>query len=353
MEERRVVLEGKTYEKLTNDWSLGKETEKAYLIINDEYGYDAVDYAYWFPKSICFIRGADFYYQHWKEINWKKQVIPDQDDESIEGTDCTFCGEFFRSNTPRVYCSINCCDSDYLEQMEMDEMNTVSKMKSSFGGMGDKMMNRFFKRADNVVWDLMTGRIGVSTEEGIITLEGTGEDATVELNLMDAFGMAVPAFAQSTPTDKVDVGDLIYNNGKIKGWVTTVNTKKGENDDEVFRSFTLITPSGTSSTWRPPKVAMLGFDSGVMVLRSLINMLPGGDTGLNSMQGMLMPMLMMGGGDMDMDSIMPMMLFSQLGASGEGGDSGNMMGGNMMQTMMLMQMMKGGKSGGGNGGFFD
>lgn len=223
-------------------------------------------------------------------------------------------------------------------------------MKNMMGGLGDKMMNRFFRKVDNVVWDLFTGKIGVQTADGITTIEGTGDDAEVQLNLMDQFGMAVPAFAQSTPIDAVAVGDLIYADGKPKGWVIAVNEKAATKEKTASKSFTLMSPSGTTVSWKPPKVAMLGFDSGVMVLRSLMNMLPGGNDGLASMQGMLMPMLMMGG-DMDIEKMMPMMLFSQLGASGTGADAG---GNNMMQTMLMMQMMGGmGNKGPRDTNFFD
>jgi len=237
----------------------------------------------------------------------------------------------------------------------------MNGMSGMMGGMGDKMMNRFFRKVDNVKWDLFTGRIGVATSEGIVTIEGEGEDAQIVLNLMDQFGMPVPAFAQNTPLNAVAVGDLIYQGNAIKGWVTEVvsKTTTSIDDDDTtakiaktvaeVKRFKLMTPGGTTISWTPPKVSMLGFDSGVMVLRSLMNMLPGGESGLNSMQGMLMPMMMMGG-DMDLEKLMPMMLFSQLGASGTGADA---MGanGNMMQMMMMMQMM-GGSSKGGKG-FFD
>lgn len=213
-----------------------------------------------------------------------------------------------------------------------------------FQDMQGKMMDRFFKKVDSVVWDLFSGNLGIQTADGISTLSGKGDDAQIELNLMDQFGMAIPAYAQSTPLNSVTEGDIVFANGKCKGWVTDV-VKDAE---DVPKRFKLMTPSGTTTTWTPPKVSMLGFDSGVMIVRSLINMLPGGNSGLGSMQSMLMPMLMMGGGDVDMESIMPMMLFSQLGTGGhnpEAGAANTMMGGNMMQTMLMMQMLKGGKSG--------
>ena len=209
--------------------------------------------------------------------------------------------------------------------------------------VGNKLMDRFFRRVDGVVWDLMSGRIGVKNNDGIVTIEGSGDDAQVVVNLFDQFGLEVPAFAQSTPVASVAVGDLIYGQKGVLGWVI----------DKTDKSFTLLKPDGTRSHWSPPKVQMFGLDGGVMVLRSLINMLPGGTGGLGQMQSLLMPMLMMGDGAIDLNSMMPMLLMSQIG-SGDGTvpAGGNNMG-NIMQMMLMMQMFKkgGGTSGGNN--FFD
>ena len=73
---------------------------------------------------------------------------------------------------------------------------------------GAKMMSKFFRPVNNVVWDLMSGRIGVKTNEGIITLEGAGDEAQVVQNLFDEFGMALPAFAQNTPVDQIKEGGI-------------------------------------------------------------------------------------------------------------------------------------------------
>lgn len=225
----------------------------------------------------------------------------------------------------------------------------------NMNNMSDKLMSRFFRKVDGVVWDMFTGKIGVQDDEGIVTIEGDGEDAQIVLNLLDQFGMPVPAYAQNTPVNSVAVGDLIYQGNRVKGWVTEVVRAKvakpiaGEDDDAVemvpgdVKRFKLMTPGGTTTTWTPPKVSMLGFDSGVMVLRSLMNMLPGGKSGVDNMSSMMMPMMMMGG-DMDMEKIMPMMLFSQLGASGTGADANPMGGNNMMQMIMMMNMMGGNNS---------
>lgn len=214
-----------------------------------------------------------------------------------------------------------------------------------FGNMKqfqEKMMNRFFRRVNGVVWDLMTGKAGISTKDGIVTLEGEGDSAQVSINMIEQFGIPIPAFAQNTPVDNVKVGDLIWVNNQPKGWVIQIKEGKAvtqPSDDDgnastavaVPKKFSLMSPAGTTHTWTPPKVSMLGFESGVMVLQSLTGMF--GQNGLGDMQNQLMPMFMMGGLDGgDLEDIMPMLLMSQSGALG---------GNNFLQTYMTMSMMKG------------
>lgn len=207
-----------------------------------------------------------------------------------------------------------------------------------------KLIGRMFQKCDNIVWDLMTGRVGVKTNDGIVSLAldvDSPEESQIEVNLFEDFGMAIPAFAQSTPVAAINAGDLIYSSatGKPSGWVV----KKTE------KSFRLMKTDGTVSQWNPPKVNMMGLDSGVLVLRSLLNMT--GQSGLGQMQSSLMPMLAMGmiDGDSDMSDMIPLLLMSQSGATGTDGAMNPFAGGgNMMQTMMMMQMFK--KMGGGKGG---
>ena len=208
----------------------------------------------------------------------------------------------------------------------------------------EKFISRMFQKCDGVVWDMMSGRLGIKTNDGIVSLEldeTNPEDSQITVNLMDDFGMPLPAFAQSTPTSAVNVGDMIYSSatGKPSGWVVKKTDK----------SFRLMKPDGTTSQWTPPKVQMLGMDSGVLVLRSLMNMLPGGQSGLGQLQSSMMPMMAMGmlGGEEDISEMMPLMLMSQMGAQSPDGTANPLAGGNMMQTMMMMQMFK--KMGGGNG----
>jgi hypothetical protein len=211
----------------------------------------------------------------------------------------------------------------------------------------DKLMNMFWRKADGVVWDLMSGKIGVrDSDNNIVTLDGEGDGAQVSINPIDNFGMPVPAFAQNTPAESVNIGDLIYKSKNSMAWVTGVSEVKS--GDKKIKKFQTISPNGTSSSMTPPKMNVFGAESGVMVLRSLMNLMPNGKEGVNALQGNMLPFMMMGNQDMDLDSIMPLMLMSQLGTNGDGASS--VFGGNLIQTMMMMKMM-GGSKGGKN--FFD
>ena len=204
-------------------------------------------------------------------------------------------------------------------------------MEMNMGNIGNKLMNRFFRRVDGVVWDLMSGKIGVKCPDGIATLEGTGDDAQVSINMFDQFGFEVPAFAQNTPTAAIEVGDLVVGTKGIQGWVI----------EKKEKTLVLMKPDGSRGSMTPPKVQMMGLEGGVMVLRSLVNMLPGGTGGLNQMQTMLMPMLMMSGGELDLDSMMPMLLMSQMntGAVDPSNPNAALLAQNQMSQMMQMMMM--------------
>ena len=199
---------------------------------------------------------------------------------------------------------------------------------------GKAFMNRMFRQVNDVVWDMMTGKMGVSTKEGIMTLDDSDADnPCVSLNMFDAFGMGVPAFAQNTPVDQVKAGDLLVGPKEIIGWVVSVN--------DGGKSFQMLKPTGTVSKWVPPKVQMLGFDSGVMVVRSLLNLLPTGTGGLGQMQQWLQMMMFMGDGDINFEKVMPMMLMSQMSQpAGADATAANPMA-QMMPMLMFANMMKG------------
>ena len=235
---------------------------------------------------------------------------------------------------------------------------------ANFGA--DKIMSNMFKRIDNVVWDMMTGKMGVVTNKGILSatvhpvvepakaddtdevkllrkaVRVTEADVELSINPFDSFSMGIPAFGQITSRDQVKVGDLVISNDEVFGWVSKINE----------RSFGIMKFNGaTTERWSPPKMNMMGMvPDGIMVVRSLIDM--GGQSGFSAMQPMLMMQMQMMGSTGDhsmMDQMMPMMLMQMMGGNGMMGmvpdgaaNPMNPMAGmaNMMPMMMMPMMMK-------------
>lgn len=207
--------------------------------------------------------------------------------------------------------------------------------------MSEKLMNMQFSKVEDAVWDLTTGRLGVKTTNGIATCTGEGDDAQIDVNIVDSFGMPIPAFAQAIPISEVKLGDIVFDGKRIKGWVVKVKESVKETKDtegnvvssQTNYSFSILTPTGTTTNFKPPRVQLLGMSSGVKVLRSLVTLLPNGEQGLGEMNNLLPMMAMMSDGDSDLENMLPMLLMSQM--------TGNSSGGNMLQTLLMMKMMGG------------
>lgn len=199
--------------------------------------------------------------------------------------------------------------------------------------MQEAMMNRMFRRVDGLCWDMTTGKMAVQTQEGLVTAsidEDDHEKSQIEINLMSDFGMPIPAFAQGTKVQDIKVGDIVINNGGILGWVIKAQDNQ----------FKLLSISGQLNTWNPPKVTMMGFESGTLIVRSLLGVV--GGSGVQNLQSLMMPMMMSGlmSGDEGgmLDRMMPMLLMSmQAGSAGVASDAAGMQ--SMMQTMLLMEML--------------
>lgn len=217
-----------------------------------------------------------------------------------------------------------------------------------------KFMNRLFRRVGGLVWDLSTGKLGLKDENGIYTLEttaaaeGVAAEAQIVVNPFDAFGMDIPAFATSTKLEDVAVGDIIVGDSKILGFVV----------DKKPASLVLLDKTGMRKQFNPPKVAVLGADNNVLVVKNLVSV-AGGEQGLAGLQGNLLPLMMMGG-DVDFESILPLMLFSQGNGAAAGGlnsvlplllmKNGGLGGSGSKMESLLPLMMMGGLGGGAQAG---
>jgi hypothetical protein len=149
------------------------------------------------------------------------------------------------------------------------------------------------------------------------------------------------------PFDRISAGDLIVGDRDILGWVV------GKTD----KTLKLLDFNGMHKTYQPPKVQILNQD-GALVVQSLSGLF-GGDAGVGGFQSSLMPLLMMTGGDSEgLDSILPILLFSQMQTSNpSAAATAATVGGNpslaaspMASLMPLLMMQSLGKSKGKTGG---
>lgn len=214
-----------------------------------------------------------------------------------------------------------------------------------------KFLNRLFRRVTGVVWDVITGSVGLQTADGIYTVSfDQNNKATLNVNPIDDFGLALPAFATQTTAEEVKEGDIIVGDQGIIGWVTG----KGE------ASFKVLDHNGMNKNYSPPKVAILG-NQGVLVVRNLMS-LTGGATGANNFASMLMPLIALGGGDDKLEKLLPLLLLTSqngalptaAGAAGTGMNNllpfllmkdGGVKGGSMEKLLPFLLL-----SGGGSGG---
>lgn len=198
------------------------------------------------------------------------------------------------------------------------------------------LMDKFFKKVDESVWDLSTGKIGLITKDGIATISGEGDSAAISTNPIEQFGIPLPSFARSTALTDVKVGDLIYGTtAATKGWVVEIKVSDNTDGSKNYK-FVILTPSGVQHTFTPPKVQLFGIaPNGVMIVQNLLNIT--GTDGLSDMKNSLLPLIMMGGNLDEIGDMLPMLMMGGLG-----GGSGN--AGQMLQTMMMMKMMNGNRS---------
>ncbi len=235
-------------------------------------------------------------------------------------------------------------------------------------GFSAKFLNRMFRKIDGLSWDLQTGQVGVKTQDGsIATLVSTTNAGNVavaaaegvaavaatlastsyniSVNPFEMFSTPIPAFATQVPFERIQAGDLIVGDRDILGWVV----------GKTGAALKLLDFKGMHKTYQPPKVQILNQD-GALVVQSLGGLF-GGQAGVGGLQANLMPLLMMTGGDSEgLESILPILLFSQMQTSNPAAAAdAAAVGGNpalaqspmasMLPMLMMQSLSKGKKSG--------
>lgn len=216
-----------------------------------------------------------------------------------------------------------------------------------------KLMDRVFRRVSGVVWDVMSGKIGLRTENGIYTVD-IAEDGTptVSLNPLESLGVAIPAFATQSALVDVQPGDIVVGENGILGWAVS----------KTEAAVKLVDHNGHNKTYSPVKVQVLNTPS-LMVVRNLFS-LTGGASGAAGFASNLLPLLALGGDDSKLEKLLPLLLMSNgaFGGAAPGNGTGaanpmaNMLpllllsgegglklgGGGALEKMMLFQAVAGG-----------
>lgn len=207
-----------------------------------------------------------------------------------------------------------------------------------------RLKNNLFRKVKGVRWNPATGGMGVATKDnGIRSLIKEGGTYHVQDGL-DLISFELPAFGQRVALSALSKGDLIVSeSGRPSGWVIDFTTE-GEGEDQKRTKVRIMSVNGKESTVNPVSITSgFGDSSGeknLMVVKNLFN-LTGASDG-NQLQNMLLPLLLLGKGDGDLDNLLPIFLMSQ-----QGGGEGGMFGGMNMQNMLPMMLM------GGSGGISD
>ena len=197
----------------------------------------------------------------------------------------------------------------------------------------DNLTSKYFSRVAGVVIDLQTGKLGIKTADGVVTLV----ESTCELQPIAAFSMPIPAYAIRTPMEQITEGDIIlHDNMKSPVFVLMVDGER----------VLAITPEGMNVEFTPVRNSLFG-STGVMAVRNMFA--ANGGAGLNS----LMPLLLMKemGGSSLGDDKLGLFLAMQGGGLNFGGNTGDgmagmlpllLMGGGEMsvEKLMMMQMMQ-------------
>lgn len=203
-----------------------------------------------------------------------------------------------------------------------------------------KFLKRLFRKINGVVWDVMSGSVGLQTADGIFTVT-FAEDSTPTLNCnpLDDFGLALPAFATQVALTEVEQGDIVVGDQGIIGWVVS----------KTEAAVKVIDHSGYSKQYSPPKVNVFGgVTGGVLVVRNLMS-LTGGAAGATSFASNLMPLLMLGGGDDKLEKLLPLLLMTSQTTPAAGGAPAAV---NPMASMLPLLLM-GGLGGEGKKGDLD
>jgi hypothetical protein len=233
-----------------------------------------------------------------------------------------------------------------------ENIMAASSSNGSIDFSFDSVPNQLFKKVENCVYDLRTGRLGVlraSKDAYAVFVPGEkGAKPQIQTCPVTAFGLPIPAYAIRTKIGDLTPGDVVIVAGNSDTWLYYLKTV--ENDEIQNTSLSGIRVDDGARTDVTLSESMFFAEDGVLCVKNVIGkqteltkMLPmlallgaGGkeDEGKDKLSKLILCMLMgqsseMSGNSLDMKSMLPMMMLS--GGNG-GGDSSNLMMAMMLQN---------------------
>lgn len=161
--------------------------------------------------------------------------------------------------------------------------------------MKDKLLNRMFKKVENVVIDISTNSIGLKKDGSIFTVVTDEDGYTLHENIFDQMSFTFPAFAQAVPIEQVNHLDMVLDSkGEIFGWVI----------DKKPKTLEVMRTTGQITRVAPAKANLLGAGQTIMVITNtfasmdqnsmqLMMLLGDKDNSTNDTSSKMLPFLMM------------------------------------------------------------
>lgn len=218
---------------------------------------------------------------------------------------------------------------DLINGKETNFKDNMKETNSMFGGMVDKYKSQFIPQRENNVKLSIQGTIVVPVNGEYVGMDAEGNLISYDASMC----VDVPVYSVNTPTEKVNVGDIVKNGNsygkvlaknsdgtlKVLSFSGYTHNKKEIKDALLGQSMTRVLVnmfnfSANNTGFNPIMFAMAEGDKFDVKSLVMLSMMPEGKNLFNGINPMMLMMLDNSG---DSSNMMSMMLFSQMMQGGK------------------------------------
>lgn len=218
---------------------------------------------------------------------------------------------------------------DLVNGKETNFKDNMKETNSMFGGMVDKYKSQFIPQRENNVKLSIQGTIVVPVNGEYVGMDAEGNLISYDASMC----VDVPVYSVNTPTEKVNVGDIVKNGNsygkvlaknpdgtlKVLSFSGYTHNKKEIKDALLGQSMTRVLVnmfnfSANNTGFNPIMFAMAEGDKFDVKSLVMLSMMPEGKNLFNGINPMMLMMLDNSG---DSSNMMSMMLFSQMMQGGK------------------------------------